>query len=87
MKINHNFKLPYDNDFYTSVFNLHDIDEINANKAYEYIYGKKKYRELRKLIDEKHKGIMGIFLEEPTDDLQLYILMITQTMNNRLENK
>jgi len=85
MKLDYDFKMPVDDDLYFSVFNCHKDDELKANKAYQVVYGIKEYKALRKLIDQKHKGIMGIFKEKPDDKLIVYALLITQTMKRRFK--
>jgi hypothetical protein len=82
MIINHNFKMRTDDSLFISVFNIHEPDERRANKAYAEVYGKRALKKLRNHIKEEG-GIMCIFNQDPTDDLVMYALMLTQAQNTR----
>ena len=82
MKIDYDFKMRTDDSLYISVFNVHEQDIRKANRAYAEVYGKRALKKLHNHIKEEG-GIMCIFHNEPTDDLVMYALMITQVQNTR----
>jgi len=72
-----NLKMPMDDDLYTSVFNANNNAVRKANKAFIALYGKSKFEKIKKI---NKTGLMAGFNTEPTPELIMYYLMITQTM-------
>jgi len=82
MKIDYDFKMMSDDDLFTSVFNVTKSEVVKAMDCFLIIYGNKKWRKLKQFIREQH-GLMAIFDAEPTDELIMFTLIITQIENQR----
>jgi len=81
-KLDYNFKMRCDDNLFISVFNVHTNELKRAEKSFRIIYGLKKFKDLKKFIKD-NQGLMAIFNVEPTDELTMFALLITQAQNQR----